>query len=248
MADEQLTGLLGRSPLSFVGTVEHVGAATTSDVAIDERTAVVHVDYVLHGPEMLLGIEGQRVTVQLAADVDPPQVGETIALFVEGRSFGESIVVSEVGRLAVETVEPYVSDAIERGERTAFEPLQRQLESDRWREHAQGSDAVVVGRVEKLENVHLSTGSEHDPDWWKATLQVDHIERGNVRPGSVEVLYANSLDVSWFAAPKPKASQEGVWILHASEGALREVAPFQILHPADYQPVQRLDALRETGG
>jgi hypothetical protein len=248
VADKELTDLLGRAPHSFIGTVEHVGAATASDVAIDERTAVVHVDYVLHGPEMLLGIEGQRVTVQLAAGVDPPPVGETIALFVEGRSFGESIVVSEVGRLAVETVEPYVSDAIERGERTAFVPLERQLESDRLREHARGSDAVVIGRAVKLEKVPLSTGSEHDPDWWKATLQVDHVESGNVQADSVEVLYANSLDVSWYAAPKPKASQQGLWILHATEGALREAAPFQILHPGDYQPVQRLDALRETGG
>ena len=248
MANGELTDLLRRAPFSFIGTVEHLGAATSGDVTIDERTAVVHVDYVLHAPEMFMGLEGQRVTVQLAGDVDPPQVGETLALFVEGRSFGDSIAVSEVGRLAVEDVEPHVTDAIARGEPGAFNPLERQLESERLREHARGSDAVVVGTVMKLENVPQSTASEHDPDWWKATIQVDHVESGNLEPGEVEVLYPNSLDVRWHTAPKPRASQEGVWILHATEGVLSEAAPFRLLHPDDYQPVQGLDVLRGTGG
>jgi hypothetical protein len=67
-----------------------------------------------------------------------------------------------------------------------------------------------------------------------------------VQPGELEVVYPNSLDVRWAAVPKPKASQEGMWVLHATE-QLREAAPSQILHPDDYQPVQQLDAIRATG-
>ena len=106
---------------------------------------------------------------------------------------------------------------------------------------------MVVGRVVRLEKAVPSGGSEHDPDWWLATLDVHHVERGDVGVGEIGVLYANSLDVRWRRAPKPRAAQEGVWILHATADNLRDAAPFQILHPEDYQPVHQLDSLREPG-
>ena len=59
------------------------------------------------------------------------------------------------------------------------------------------------------------------------------------------MLYANSLDVRWRDAPKPKASEAGLWLLHRSDGELANVAPFAILHAEDRQPVQSLDAMRE---
>jgi hypothetical protein len=248
MADDAITALLRRAPLSFIGTVEHLGASTMGDIPIDERTAVVQVAQVLHAPKTFTNIEGHRVTLQLAADAAPPSVGETVAFFAQGLAFGESVALTEIGRVPLQDVEPHVTAATERGERGAFEPILRQLEGERLREHASGSDAVVVGRVVKLEDAVGPATSEHDPDWWKATLQVDHVESGNVQPGELEILYPNSLDVRWSAVPKPKASQEGVWILHATEGRLRDAAPFQILHPDDYQPVQQLDAIRGTGG
>jgi hypothetical protein len=247
MADDAITALLRRAPFSFIGTVEHLGASTMGDVPIDERTAVVQVAQVLHAPKTFANIEGHRVTLQLAADAAPPNVGETSAFFAEGLAFGESVALTEIGRVPLQDVEPHVTAATERGERGAFEPILRQLEGERLREHASSSDAVVVGRVVKLEDAVGPATSEHDPDWWKATLQVDHVESGNVQPGELEVLYPNSLDVRWAAVPKPKASQGGVWLLHATEGKLRDAAPFQILHPDDYQPVQQLDAIRATG-
>jgi hypothetical protein len=106
---------------------------------------------------------------------------------------------------------------------------------------------VVVGRVVKVEKAVAATGSEHDPDWWRATIDVYHVERGTVALGEIGVLYANSLDVRWRRAPKPRAAQEGVWILHVTQGDLQSVAPFQLLHPEDYQPVEQLEALRQPG-
>ena len=102
----------------------------------------------------------------------------------------------------------------------------------------------MVGRVVGLEDVLEPVISEHDPDWWRATIDVSHVEKGDVQTGPLPVLYANSLDVQWRLSPKPKASQEGLWILHATEGDQREAAPFGIPHPEDYQPVQSLDDLR----
>ena len=62
------------------------------------------------------------------------------------------------------------------------------------------------------------------------------------------MLFANSTDVRWYRAPKVTASQGGVWSLHATEGDLRSLAPFQILHPEDFQPTQQLDELRRSAG
>ncbi len=247
MADEATLELLRKAPFSFVGTVEQLGAATMSDLSIDERTAVVQVVQVLHGPQTFEHMAGQRLTVQLAPDVDPPKVRDTLAFFVEGFAFGETVAVREIGRSPLEAIESHLNLAAQQGGRGAFAPEVQQLAAERLGEHARGADAVVLGRVLKLENVLGIAMKEHDPDWWRATLQVDHVESGNVEPGEVAVLFPNSLDVRWHEVPKPKPSQEGMWILHATEGKLGEVAPFQILHAEDYQPVQQLDLIRESG-
>ena len=248
MSDEEISRLLRQAPFSFVGTVEHRSAATMTDIPIDDRTAVVRVDYVLHSPEAFSTLQGHRITVQLAADKEPPAVGDALAFFAEGLAFGDSIAVAEVGRLPVDAVEPRVTSALAAGEAGAFATLQREIEMGHVRDHASSADAIVVGRVARLEKAIPSGYSEHDPDWWQATLDVHHVERGSVEPGPLRVLYANSLDVGWRASPKPKASQEGLWILHATEGELAAVARFQIVHPEDYQPLQSLDALRAREG
>jgi hypothetical protein len=244
MAEADITALLREAPISFVGTVEHLGATTMATVPVDERTGVVHVDQVLHAPEAFATLGGQRVTMQFAADKDLPGVGTTAVFFVVGLALGESVAVAEVGRLPVETVEPQITAAMEAGETSAFAALQRVVDTDRIREHAAGADAVVLGRVVKLENLLGFVSSEHDPDWWRATIEVFHVERGEVAPGMLQVLYANSIDVRWRRAPKPKASQGGMWLLHSTTGDLRAEAPFVILHPEDFQPTQELDVLR----
>ena len=244
MPEDAVVQLLRQAPFGFVGTIEHLGAATMTDVPIDERTAVVHVDHIVHAPPAFAGLEGHRITLRLRADAEIPQVGDTATFFAEGLAFGDSVAVAEVGRLPVDAVESHVTRALDAGQPEAFATLQRQVETERVREHVAQADAVVVGRVVRLEDAVRPSLSEHDPDWWKATLQVYHVERGNVQPGEVAVLYANSLDVRWRNSPKPRASQEGVWILHATAGDLRQHAPFQILHPEDYQPVEQLESLR----
>jgi hypothetical protein len=247
LADQAITELLAQAPFAFVGTVQNLGASTMSSVDIHERTAVVHVDHVLHSPPAFSTLAGQLITVQLSDDKDPPAVGESWAFFAQGVAFGDSVVVGEVGRLPVDQVEPAVTASFEAGERQAFSSLQRQVEEEHLRQHAAEAAAIVVGRVVALARAVGPVVSEHDPDWWKATIDVFHVERGDVEPGELTVLYANSLDVRWHTVPKPKASQGGLWILHATEGPLRDFAPFQLLHPEDFRPLQDLDALRDEG-
>ena len=247
MSDE-IKALMAQAPFSFVGTVLHLGAATTTQAPIDARTAVVSVDHVLHAPDAFKRLDGHQITVQLSATVDPPAVGESAAFFVQGVSFGESIVVAEVGRLPVDAVAPHAQAAADAGKTAgAFADLAREMEQADLRAHMQDADAVIVGRVVGLEKAHQTVRSEHDPHWWRATIEVDHVESGSVAGPTVQVLYANSTDVRWHRSPKPKPGQSGLWILHKTDAGLQALAPFQIVHPEDMQPTQQLDVARTAG-
>jgi len=242
---DAIRDLLEQAPLSFVGTVQHMGAATMTTLAIDEHTAVVHVDHVLHAPETLQNLEGQQVTIQLLASEPTPSTGEAYAFFVQGLAFGETLAVQEIGRLPVEDVEPHATAALTAGSTAgAFDSYTADIQRDRLRNHMQQADAVVVGRVIGVEKIGPLVQREHDPDWWRATIQVMHVERGDVAGETLQFAYPNSLDVKWHDIPKPKASQGGLWILHATQGALRDVAAYELKDPKDFQPTQNLELIR----
>jgi hypothetical protein len=247
---EAAVALLGEAAFSFVGTVERLGAATMEDVPVDERTAVVRVDQLLQAPDAFAQLGGMSVTVQLLPDTEPPEVGSTFVFFANGLVFGAGVALTEVGRRPMEEMEPHISMAAPAGGGAApLETLQRQVAAARLRAHADSADAIVLARVVGLERASGSPLREHDPDWWRATLHVNHVERGDVQDDSeVKVIYANSLDVRWRDAPKPKASENGLWFLHATEGELAQLAPFEVVHSEDLQPVQNLELLRENGG
>jgi hypothetical protein len=237
--------LVRRTPISFVGTVQHLNAATSRDVPIDDHTAVVSVDLVLHAPDALKGLEGQRVTVQLSADVELPAEGDQLVFFVEGLAFGESIAVAEVGRAPVDVLATHASSAAgDLVQPTPFADVEREIETEALLDHVDAAAAVVVATVTGLEQAQPKGFSEHDPDWWRATLEVRQVVRGDLEPGPVQVLYPNSLDIAWYRVPKPKASQDGIWILHfLAEGTPRDLAPYQLLHEDDRQPLEALSRL-----
>ena len=246
MSESAIIALLRQVPLSFVGTVEHLGSSTMA-ATVDDKTAVVYVDRVLHAPPSLEGLGGQRVTVQLAPKLPAVAAGETVAFFVHVLAIGESVSVAEVNRLSLAEVTPQLRHAAATGQ-LPFAVLERQVATDRLREHANKADLIVLARVVKLEQapaVQNQPFSEHDPDWWIATLSVYHVERGNIESGEVRVRYANSRDVRWRMAPKPKASESGLWLLHQSHGDMSKIAPFELLHAEDQQPVQSLDDIRQ---
>jgi hypothetical protein len=243
MAADPVVKLLQQAALSFVGTVERTGASTMTDVPIDKYTAVVRVDQVLHAPDAFTSLAGTAITVQLAPKAPLPKDGEQFAFFANGTAFGTSVAVAEVGRLSTAQLAPHLARAAAMGG-GAFGDLQAQVEAAEFREHAKGAAGIVLARVTGLRKAAGGTFSEHDPDWWIATVDAYEVVSGRgLKPGSLDVLYANSLDVQWHASPKPKAGQEGMFVLHATDRAQSELAKYQIVHPEDLQPVQNLDAL-----
>ncbi len=109
MPDDPITALVRQSSISFTGTVEQLGASLLGSVPANDRTGIVLVDHVLHAPPTFAQLAGSRVTVQFAAGTDPPAPGQRVALFTNGLAFGDTIAVSEVGRLPVSEVEPRVA-------------------------------------------------------------------------------------------------------------------------------------------
>src|SRR2546423_612656 len=105
MSADAMTGFLRDSAFSFVGTVEHVQAATMENLPIDERTVVAHVDQVLHAPESFLQLAGNTVTLQLAPEAEPVEEGSQWVFFANGLAYAETVALSEVGRAEPQGVE-----------------------------------------------------------------------------------------------------------------------------------------------
>ena len=244
MPDPVLSDLVRRAPFSFVATVETLGATTTTDVVPDDHTAVVLVERVLHAPPAFIKLAGQRVTMRMTDSEEPVQVGQTAVFFAQVLTIGRSLALTEVGRVSVE----YLGDRLHRpadaGMDSPLGDLQEEWAAESRRNHAQRSDAMIVGQVVALEKAGETSGSEHDPDWWRATIAVRHVDRGDLAEPEVVVLYANSRDVAWLRSPKPRPAQNAVWLLHRTSGTEAELAPYAILDPDDVQPLERLEGLR----
>jgi hypothetical protein len=244
MSEDQIKKLLREAPFSFLGTVERVGAATTGEVPIDNRTAIVHVDQVLHAPEAFSQLAGTRVTVQLAEDA---KEGTQYTFFADGLSYGSTLAVKEVGRVSAAQTQPLLAQAQAVGG-SPFAGLQAEIDAENLREHAKDATAIVVGRVKGLEKAGQVVLSEHDPDLWKATIEVLQSTKGRLKAGTdIEVLYANSLDVQWHQVPKPKAGQEALFLLHTPDKENRSLGKYQLLDPEDLRPPEQLDVLTENG-
>jgi hypothetical protein len=203
-----------QAAFAFVGTVERLGATTMPDLAANERTAVFRVDRVVRAPAGFTDLTGQEVTLVLAPGAPVPAAGETLGLLANGLAFGDGIALGEIARVAPDELE-----------RLASAPARR---------HAEDADAVVSGRVERVEDVGGWRGTEHDPAWRRAVIAVHRVERGDVAPGELAVLFPSSEDVRWAAVPKPRPGEAGTFLLHAAAADVAGHAPFQLLHPEDF--------------
>jgi len=249
--NDQVADLLRRSQFAFEATIVDVKRSTVDDVDVDDHTVVARVDRVLNAPAALAHSEGREVTVQLLTGSTVPAADERLTLFTTALAFGSGIALAEVGRADVESVGAVVmaagAPAVLPGARPGRpHPVLAAAEvvaDERLQEHAREADAIIVGRVVHLEQAGQARFSEHEPDWWRATIAVDHVEKGDVG-SSVTVLFPNSSDVHWARVPKVRAGEHGLWLLHASEGREAELAPFTLLDGDDAHPADQLERLR----
>jgi hypothetical protein len=250
--DEELDDLLRRSQFVIEATVRAHERSTESDIPVDDHTVVVGVDRVLHAPAALAGAVGSEVTVQLLPGSAVPAVGGRLVLFTTAVAFGRGIAVAEVGRSEPEAVGGTVMAAGRPANIPGARPgrphpvleAAERLQDEQLRAHADQADAVVVGRVVAVEKAGPPVITEHDADWWRATIEVHQVEQGEVGD-RVEVLFANSSDVRWAALPKPSPGQDALFLLHATSGEQADLARFAILDTEDVQQADHVDRLSQ---
>lgn len=248
---EEFDDLLRRSQFVFEATIDEGGRSTVADIPVDDHTVVVRVDRVLHSPAALARAAGSEVTVQLLEGSAVPAPGERAVLFTSTLAFGQGIALREVGRTTPEAPGPSIMAAglaatlpgARAGRSHPVLEASQRLADEGLREHADGAAAAVIGTVTGIEKAGAFVAAEHDPDWWRAIIQVDHAEKGDVGE-QVEVLFPNSADVMWARVPKPRAGQHGLWLLHATSGADADLAPYALLDSDDAHPADDVDRLR----
>ena len=244
-----LKHLLREAPFGFVGTVERMGAGAMPDLPVDAHTAVVRVDRVLQAPPAFGGLEGSSVTLQTAPGEPLLKPGSSAAFFAEGPAFGESVALRELGRAPVDETEAPLARAARQAPGDPVADLQEEVADERVREHAAEADAVILGRVMALAKAADPQPAEHDPDWWRATLQVFHVERGDVRRRPAWRCSTPTAWTSlWRAGPKPKASQGGHVAAPRDPGRAEAAGALSAHAPGGPAAHPAARAAREAGG
>ena len=248
----------------FIGTVQKLRAATMDDVPIDDRTAIVRVDEVIHAPEVLTYYAGHEITVQVGGRKSVKQ-GQQAKFYTNGWLFGDSVAVESIDHEDVKRPAAAAS-------REVGDPVRRLGQRDL---QARFADAalVVSGRVTSVRMptdvaaaraargtaapAPIGRISEHDPDWRIAEVQVDEVHKGAHPKGTVSIRFPSSQDVMWHDAPKFHPGQEGFFVLHKTDGAVGKKAAvargaavedkgdFVAPHASDFQPFSDPGGVRQ---
>jgi hypothetical protein len=248
----------------FVGTVQKLRAATMDDVPIDDRTAVVRVDEVIHAPDVLTHYAGHDITVQVGGRKRLHQ-GQQAKFYTNGWLFGDSVAVESIDHEDVKRPAAAAS-------REAGDPVRRLAQRDLQGRFGDAS-LVVSGRVTSVRlpgdvvaarsaraiepQANAGRISEHDPDWRVAEVQVDEVHKGTHPNGSVSIRFPSSQDVMWHDAPKFHPGQEGFFMLHKTDeavgkkaavargAAVQDKGDYVAPHAADFQPFSDPGGVRQ---
>jgi hypothetical protein len=249
---------LPRSTFVFEGTVRRVKASTVKLIPAGDDTAVVRVDRVLKGADTVGDFTGEDVTVVLQRPLSAPR-DRRFTFFTNPKVSSKSLAVEEVGHVALsEGVAPAkgTTDAKDRVAKAESE-----AEAKRLQDHIALADLIVAGQVTATKPVARDENrpppSEHDPEWWEATIKVQVVEKGQAG-ATLTAYYPHSDDIRWFAAPKLHEIQgkDRVFLFHArlnpqaeaigeeKERDRFDIEGLKILDPADVQPVEKRDQIR----
>jgi hypothetical protein len=222
----------------FEGELQQLGATTAAGFAPSSETAIVRVIRILRGPQVLAGYSGQQITVQLQPPVSL-KVGDQAVFFTHGVHYGDGLVVSELGnvRASAAGVEAQVNSAIQAGD--DGELTQRLAQAE-----------LVVSGVAAAPRPYAQAAaagrrvSEHDPNWFTATITIETVEKGVHSGTTTEILFPNSMDIAWYRSPKVKAGDHGVFLLHNRDIRGKPVPALAATHPLDYRPIAELGRVR----
>jgi hypothetical protein len=232
--------LVHRSQFVFSGLVQKIKATTVPGIQVNDRTAVVKIEEVLHAPGVLAGYSGHEITVQLR---QPARAGERAIFFTTPRVYAKSVVVDEVERVQTD------KDASALRENTTqVKQAVAKLPDRHVQRRSSDADLVVVGKVSSVTPVRSRQPypiTRHDPEWHEARIEVERVERGRLPAEQLVVLFPQSTDVMWKASPKFQTGQEGIWILHKQEVKALRRSYYLALDSGDFHPRDQQSRIHE---
>ena len=241
MPDRSVEELVGGSHFVVAGSVEHLGTTTMPIDPAVRNVGVFRIDEILSGPPVLNGFAGRDITV-VFRDLDHVHQGDRAVLFATSWLYGQSLAVIEVGM---------TEDGDRARMRSEIGRADQRLSDERLRDRLARADLVIAGRVAEiapLEGEGRVVFTEHDPEWWKAEVNVETVAKGPAEE-RVTVLFPRSVDIAWSQSPKFEPGQAGIWILQRDQterGAPRLRRPgLTALDPLDFRPLEELRHLRE---
>jgi hypothetical protein len=221
----------------FEAEVEQLGASAAAGFPASAETAVVRVTKVLRSPDAFAGYGGQRITVVLQPPVSLT-AGQSAVFFTHGMHYGAGLVVSELGSVPPEaTMESQVNSAAQAGS------------DNELTERLQKAELVITGVAsapKRFATAEAGTRriSEHDPDWWVSTVNVETVEKGVHAGPTKDILFPNSMDIAWYRSPKVKEGDRGVWLLHTRDHFGKATPAHAVVHPLDFRPIAEVERAR----
>src|ERR1700680_3203187 len=180
-ATTQATALASRSPIVLSGTVVRLKASDEPLLAPSAATAVVKIDRILSGTD-LVGDQSGRTATVILRDPNAVKPGSRALFFGNLRFAGKTITVADVGELPYPAgggLTPALEAAVSFGTQSRRDaPVRARLAA---------ADLVFRGTVESerpLEPTDASPAQrrfEHDPEWHIASVRATSPIRGAQR-------------------------------------------------------------------
>ncbi|TMQ07990.1 MAG: hypothetical protein E6J90_41765 [Deltaproteobacteria bacterium] len=227
-----------QSPTELVSLVRRSGFIFEGTVRASQGTepAVVVVDRVLEALPPAGEMKGQEVRVRIK-DQKRSKPGQRSIYFTVVTSAGKTLVLDEVGALPPENVDQLEKRIRDARKTIADEGLAKRLKSASW---------VVLGSAEPPDKAATREPvSEHDPMWKPTPIRIGEILRGK-KVDALSVNVAESTDVVWQEAPKPKPGEKRIFLLQPSSERDRwtKTRGLFLVDPLDSLPASELDRVR----
>ncbi len=248
---------LAEAPYIVAGTV--IGAVRADEIGIRRKPPTddgatreaptpyeVRIDHVLLQRGTFSDLTGRSMTV-----VAPPaglEAGLSYQLWLEPFRFGKSVVATLV---AAEPIDLARVRAGSPGLAEKQTTLARTFADRGLAVRLQAADVVVAGRIESIRPLDRwqAPESEHQPELFEATVIVDQALKGSTAGSRLRFVFATSLDVHWFRAPRVAAGDNGLFLLHRVDDASAdlgvETGELTLFHRDDRRATTKLHRVRE---
>lgn len=208
----ELDKLIPGSSFIFKAKVLLLHTNTTNEQDVS-NSGVVLLNEVIEAPESLKNIVGEQITVRFN-DINKVNVGDEKMFFTEPYWLGEAIGVNEKGSI-IKGNKLYDNKEIS----LLIQKAKNKQENVQLKSRLDESNLVIMGKVIKIDIPSRNTiiGTEHDPEWKEAEIQIDETLKGKSESKTLKILFASGKDIMFFQAPKLNLGDEGIFIIQPTD-------------------------------